>query len=128
MQWFFISMILLIMVFVVLPSMNRPVVKTDVIMQMKENIHPYSGLDETLYLKYINNLDLFQNNIKNIEIASVYFYKAIDNLYDLQLTDNEFDFSEEIQKNAILGENILMNSSIEQSTSFNPKYLNNIIE
>jgi len=128
MWWFFISMIFLITLFVIAPSLNNRHVKNDSIKTMKENIHPYSGLNEDIYLQYVNNLDLFQKNINNIEISSIYFYKAIENLYDLQLCDQDFDFSEEIHQNALLGEEILLNSSREQSTSFYPKYLNNKIE
>jgi len=128
MWWFFISMIFLITLFVIAPSLDNRHVKNDSIKMMKENIHPYSGLNEDIYLQYVNNLDLFQKNINNIEISSIYFYKAIENLYDLQLCDQDFDFSEEIHQNALLGEEILLNSSREQSTSFYPKYLNNKIE
>lgn len=128
MWWFFISMIFLIIFFVILPSLNNRHVENDSIKKMKENIYSYSGLNEDIYLQYVNNLDLFQKNISNIELSSLYFYKAIENLYDLQLSDQDFDFSEEIHQNAIIGEEILLNSSREQSTSFNPKYLNNKIE
>ena len=98
MWWFFISMIFLIMFFVIIPSLNTRHVENDSIKNMKENIHPYSGLNEDIYLQYVNNLDLFKKNINNIEISSIYFYKAIENLYDLQLCDQEFDFSEEIHQ------------------------------
>ena len=121
-------MIFMIIFFVVIPSLNTRQVDNDSIKIMKENIYPFSGLNEDIYLQYVNNLDLFQKNINNIDISSIYFYKAIENLYDLQLSDQEFDFSEEIQQNALLGEEILLNSSREQSTSFYPKYLNNRLD
>jgi hypothetical protein len=125
-KWLLVSVIVAMVFFVVIPSLNKSHAEPDLIREMKENILPYSGLNETLYLEYINNLDLFGNNINNIELASVYFYNALENLYELQLTDQDFDFTEQIHQNALTGEQLLMNSALEQSSSFHPKYLNNM--
>jgi len=97
-----------------------------VIDEMKMNIYPYSGLNEEIYLKYINDLNLFSNNIKYTDIASKYLYSSIDRAYDLQFFTNH-DFTDKIIENAIKGEEILLQSSLRYGNMFNPKYLNNIL-
>ena len=96
----------------------------DVILEFKQDIQPYSGLDESLFIKFFNNLDIFQKNIEYVDIASKYFYNALENLYDLQLTDQEFDFSDRINTIAVTGEEMLLRSSLKHGNLFNPKYLN----
>lgn len=96
----------------------------DAIMDMKRIIQPYSGLNEDLFIQYINNLDMFQKNIEFVDIASKYFYNALENLYDLQLDGPEFDFTSEISDIALAGEEMLLVSSLKHGTMFNPKYLN----
>ncbi len=96
----------------------------DAVMEMKRTIQPYSGLNEDLFIQYINNLDMFQRNIEFVDIASKYFYKALENLYDLQLEGPEFEFSNEISDIAVTGEEMLLRSSLKHGTMFNPKYLN----
>lgn len=99
-------------------------VEPDTIMEMKRLIQPYSGLNEELFIQYVNNLDMFQKNIEFVDIASKYFYKALENLYDLQLEGLEFEFSNEISDVAVTGEEMLLKSSLKHGTMFNPKYLN----
>ena len=100
-------------------------VEPDIITEMKRNIQPYSGIDPDLYLKYVNNLDMFGQNIDNTYIASKYFYNALENLYDLQLVEPDFDFSSIIRENALTGEEMLLRSSLLYGNLFVPKYLNN---
>lgn len=99
-------------------------VEPDIITEMKRNIQPYSGIDPDLYMKYVNNLDMFGNNIENTDIASKYLYSALENLYDLQLVEQEFDFTSIIRENALTGEEILLRSSLLNGNLFVPKYLN----
>jgi len=96
----------------------------DIVMDMKRSIQPYSGLNEDLFIQYINNLDMFQKNIEFVDVASKYFYKALENLYDLQLDGPEFEFTGEISDIAVTGEEMLLRSSLKHGTMFNPKYLN----
>ena len=96
----------------------------DIVMDMKRSIQPYSGLNEDLFIQYINNLDIFQKNIEFVDVASKYFYKALENLYDLQLDGPEFEFTGEISDIAVTGEEMLLRSSLKHGTMFNPKYLN----
>ena len=96
----------------------------DIVMDMKRSIQPYSGLNEDLFIQYINNLDMFQKNIEFVDVASKYFYKALENLYDLQLDGLEFEFTGEISDIAVTGEEMLLRSSLKHGTMFNPKYLN----
>ena len=96
----------------------------DIVMDMKRSIQPYSGLNEDLFIQYINNLDMFQKNIEFIDVASKYFYNALENLYDLQLDGPEFEFTGEISDIAVIGEEMLLRSSLKHGTMFNPKYLN----
>jgi hypothetical protein len=96
----------------------------DIILELKEDIQPWSGLDESLFIKFSNNLDIFHKNIEHVDISSKYLYNALDNLYDLQLTDQEFDFSDKINNVAMIGEEMLLRSSLKHGNLFNPKYLN----
>ena len=96
----------------------------DIVMDMKRSIQPYSGLNEDIFIQYINNLDMFQKNIEFVDIASKYFYNALENLYDLQLDGPEFEFTGEISDIAVTGEEMLLRSSLKHGTMFNPKYLN----
>ena len=96
----------------------------DIVMDMKRSIQPYSGLNEDLFIQYVNNLDMFQKNIEFVDVASKYFYKALENLYDLQLDGPEFEFTGEISDIAVTGEEMLLRSSLKHGTMFNPKYLN----
>ena len=96
----------------------------DIVMDMKRSIQPYSGLNEDLFIQYVNNLDMFQKNIEFVDIASKYFYNALENLYDLQLDGPEFEFTGEISDIAVTGEEMLLRSSLKHGTMFNPKYLN----
>ena len=96
----------------------------DIVMDMKRSIQPYSGLNEDIFIQYINNLDMFQKNIEFVDIASKYFYSALENLYDLQLDGQEFEFTNEITDIAVTGEEMLLKSSLKHGTMFNPKYLN----
>ena len=115
--------------FYILKSSPIVLQKPDNIMKMKLNLQPYSGINKDLFIQYMNNLDLFKTSLdnNNIEIASKYFYKSIDNAYEMQLYDQDFDFTSIIRGNAILGEEMLLRTSHEHKTSFNPKYLNNIV-
>ena len=96
----------------------------DIILEMKRNIQPYSGLHEELFIQYMNNLDMFKTNIEYTEIASKYLYNALENIYDLQLYEQDFDFTPIIHQNAVMGEEMLLDSSLKHGTSFHPKYLN----
>ena len=96
----------------------------DIVMDMKRSIQPYSGLNEDLFIQYVNNLDMFQKNIEFVDIASKYFYNALENLYDLQLDGPEFEFTGDISDIAVTGEEMLLRSSLKHGTMFNPKYLN----
>lgn len=115
--------------FYILKSSPIVLQKPDNIMKMKLNLQPYSGINKDLFIQYMNNLDLFKTSLdnNNIEIASKYFYKSIDNAYEMQLYDQDFDFTSIIRGNAILGEEMLLRTSHEHKTFFNPKYLNNIV-
>ena len=94
--------------------------------EMKMNIYPYSGLNKEIYLKYLNDLLLFSQNIEHVDIATKYLYSAIDRAYELQFfTDH--DFTDKIMKNAIKGEELLLESSLRYGNLFIPKYLNNKI-
>lgn len=96
----------------------------DIILEFKQDIQPYSGLDETSFIEFSNNLDMFQKNIEYVDIASKYFYNALENLYNLQLSDQDFDFSDKINNIAVTGEEMLLRSSLKHGNIFNPKYLN----
>lgn len=122
----FIGFILAIFVIFTIVTKSTPDQEGDgdVILDLKHDIQPYSGLDETLFIEFTNNMDMFQKNIEYVDIASKYFYNALENLYELQLTDQEFDFSDKINNVAVTGEEMLLRSSLKHGNLFNPKYLN----
>jgi hypothetical protein len=122
----FIGFILVIFVIFTIVTKSVPDQEGDgdVILKLKQDIQPYSGLDETLFIEFTNNMDMFQKNIEYVDIASKYLYNALENLYDLQLTDQEFDFSDKINNIAIISEEMLLRSSLKHGNLFNPKYLN----
>ena len=122
----FIGFILVIFVIFTIVTKSVPDQEGDgdVILELKQDIQPYSGLDETLFIEFTNNMDMFQKNIEYVDIASKYLYNALENLYDLQLTEQEFDFSDKINNIAIISEEMLLRSSLKHGNLFNPKYLN----
>ena len=119
-----IIFLVLIVAFIIYSMPYNQEVDSDAVMDMKIAIQPYSGLNEDLFIQYVNNLDMFQKNIEFIDIASKYFYKALENLYDLQLDGPEFEFTNVISDVAVTGEEMLLRSSLKHGTMFNPKYLN----
>jgi hypothetical protein len=119
-----IFFIIFILYLISIKSVSDQEGDSDIVMDMKQTIQPYSGINEDLFISYINNLDMFQKNIEFVDISSKYFYSAIENLYDIQLDDQDFDFSDKIEEIARTGEEMLLHSSLKHGTLFNPKYLN----
>ena len=100
----------------------------DVIREMKIKIHPYSGLNSDLYLQFVNNIELFGQNISSVTLASQYLYRAIQNLNDLHLYTDTAHFRKEIEEISIKGEKMLLKSSLKYGSLFVPRYLNNTLE
>ena len=123
-QWILFSGIVIFIFFVLMNNSTDEEVEPDIIMEMKKNIQPYSGLNEELFIQYMNNLDIFGKNIEYPDLASKYLYKALNNAYDLQLYGEEFDFTDIIGQNARIGEEMILISSLKTGNLFIPKYLN----
>lgn len=83
---------------------------------LKLKLKPYSGLNKDLYLRYVNNIELF-GETRDEE----FLYKALDNAQELQLYGTE-DFQDVINSVAIEGERYLVGTNI----SFVPRYLNDL--
>ena len=83
---------------------------------MKLKLKPYSGLNPHLYMRYVNNIEMF-----GITYDEEYLYKAIDDAQELQLYGTE-DFQDVINKVAIEGENYI----IRRNNYFVPRYLNDL--
>ena len=109
-------------------SLGTEKVSPDVIREMKLKIHPYSGLNSDLYLQFVNNIELFGQNISNVSLASQYFYRAIQNLNDLHLYTDTSQFRRQIKEISIKGEKMLLESSLKYGSLFVPRYLNNTFE
>ncbi len=84
-------------------------------------LKPYSGLNPDLYTKYINNMELFEENINFTDSAKDYLYNAIDNAEDLKLY-GDVDFSDTILVVAKEGERILFEHALKNGDHFYPKY------
>lgn len=123
-QWILFSGIVIFMLFIISRGTFDEQADPNHILEMKRNIQPYSGLNEDLFIQYTTNLDLFGKNIEYPDIAAKHLYKAIDNAYELQLYEQEFDFTEVIGQNARLGEELILQSSLKHGNMFVPKYLN----
>ena len=113
-----VKMILLLFLLVVLGLLlkltKRPEVEN--LRELKLKLKPYSGLNKDLYLRYVNNIELFGESKDEI-----FLYKALDNAQELQLYGTE-DFQDIINTVAIEGERYL----IKTNTSFVPRYLNDL--
>lgn len=83
---------------------------------LKLKLKPYSGLNPDLYLKYVNNIELFGQTHDE-----EFLYKALENAQDLQLYSSD-DFQDVINTVAIEGERYILKTNI----SFTPKYLNDL--
>ena len=84
-------------------------------------LKPYSGLNPDLYTKYVNNLELFGENINNTDSAKDYLYKALDNAEDLKLY-GDVEFNDTILVVAKEGEEILFEHALKNGDHFYPKY------
>jgi hypothetical protein len=84
--------------------------------ELKLKLQPFSGLNKDLYLRYVNNIELF-GRTRDEE----FLYKALENAQELQLYGSE-DFQDVINKVAIEGERYL----IKTNNSFMPRYLNDL--
>ena len=84
--------------------------------ELKLKLQPFSGLNRELYLRYVNNIELF-GRTKDEE----FLYKALENAQELQLYGTE-DFQDVINKVAIEGERYI----IKTNNSFAPRYLNDL--
>ena len=113
-----VKMILLLFLLVVLGLLlkltKRPEVEN--LRELKLKLKPYSGLNKDLYLRYVNNIELFGESKDEI-----FLYKALDNAQELQLYGTE-NFQDIINTVAIEGERYL----IKTNTSFVPRYLNDL--
>ncbi len=98
-------------------------VNSETIRDFKLKLYPYSGFNEEAYIKFVNNIDLFGKNIREVDISSSFLYTAIDNAHDLLFYSN-YDFTDDVKEIAIEGENLLLQSSLKYKTLFIPKYLN----
>ena len=104
-------------------SVHQEEVDPEIIREFKLKLYPYSGFHKESYLKFVNNIDLFGKNIRNVDVSSKFLYKAIDDAQALLFFSNH-DFTNEVKEIAIEGENLLLQSSLKYKTLFIPKYLN----
>lgn len=113
-----VKMILLLFLLVVLGLLLKLTRTPEVenLRDLKLKLKPYSGLNRDLYLRYVNNIELFGESKDEL-----FLYKALDNAQELQLYSSE-DFQDVINTVAIEGERYL----IKTNTSFVPRYLNDL--
>ena len=105
-------------------SVHNEEVSSDILREFKLKLYPYSGFHKESYLKFVNNIDLFGKNIRDVDIASKFLYTALeDNAHTLLFFSN-YDFTEDVKVIAIEAEQLLLKSSLKYRTSFMPKYLN----
>lgn len=71
---------------------------------LKLKLKPYSGLNSELYLRYVNNIELFGESRDE-----TFLRKALDNAHELQLYGSE-DFQDVIDYVAIEGKRYLNDS------------------
>ncbi len=83
---------------------------------LKLELKPYSGLNPELYLRYVNNIELFGQSYDE-----EYLYKALEDAQELQLYGSE-DFQSTINKIAIEGERYIL----QRNNYFVPNYLNDL--
>ena len=105
---------ILIAVVLFLKITKKPEVEN--LRELKLKLKPYSGLHNELYLRYVNNIELF-GQTKDEE----FLYKALENAQELQLYGSE-EFQDVINTIAIEGERYLIKTNI----SFVPRYLNDL--
>lgn len=84
-------------------------------------LKPYSGLNPDIYTKYVNNLELFGENINYTDSAKEYLYSALDNAEDLKLY-GDIEFNDTILVVAKEGEKILLEHALKNGDHFYPKY------
>ena len=119
--FFFISFIFYFLLLKL--SVHQEEVDPEIIREFKLKLYPYSGFHKESYLKFVNNIDLFGKNIRNVDVSSKFLYTAIDDAQALLFFSN-YDFTNEVKEIAIEGENLLLQSSLKYKTLFIPKYLN----
>jgi hypothetical protein len=89
----------------------------------------YSGFNPEYFTKFINNLDLFEENINNVHLAATYLYRAIGSLEELSLYADAEHIDELhaiVPVLGVTGERILMDSALKNNMKFRPTYLKNI--
>ena len=124
--WFFTIILICYVLYLNITKtfQNNEESSTSLIEDYKRSILPYSGLNPDLFYSFSNNLDLFQKNVEHTDLGSKYLYQAADDLFNLQLEDPDFDFTDEIYKILIPCEKMLLQMALKYGNLFIPKYLN----
>jgi hypothetical protein len=95
--------------------------------QVIEDAHVYSGLNSEYFMKFVNNLELFEDNVNNVHLAATYLYRAIGSLEELAMYGAQDEIHALIPTVGITGERILMRQALQNNMAFNPTYLKNTI-
>jgi hypothetical protein len=96
---------------------------------LKRRVHTYSGFNSECFIRFLNNIDLFIENIHNVHVAATFLYRSIGCVEELALYATG-DYQHEIQAITydigITGEKLLMKVAIDNNISFRPTYLNRL--
>ena len=119
--------VLLVIAFLYTPGISKQEVSlfTDV----KQKAHVYSGFHPEYFMKFINNLELFEENINDVQLAATYLYRAIGFIEELAMysdSDHVDDIHTLVPVIGVAGERILMDSALKNNMKFRPTYLKNI--
>ena len=112
--------VLLVLFVVYLPAEHIP---NDVIRGAQLKFKKYSGVQPDLYLQYVNNLQLCDNNLETPDIASYHLSNALENMRDLSLYIPQYDLDEDIQSVAEQIETIILKEALRTKKKFIPVYL-----
>jgi len=121
-----ISMFFMLIVF----APKGKIYHDDQLDNLKLELHKYSGLSPTHYNNFNTNMDLVEENVDDIDLASYYLYRAIDDAQSLALQstgshsyviDDVAVITEDI---GIYTEGMILNKALSQGVSFKPRYLN----
>ena len=104
----------------------------DPLRDLKFEAHKYSGLNPTLYYKFLNNISLMRQTISSVDTSAGYLYTAIENLQDMGLESvgGSSGFVEELHdlgsRIGNAAELLILEEAVNQGVRFNPKYIKTI--
>jgi hypothetical protein len=125
--------ILLLFCLILYVALRNPVLgkRFPDIYKIQKEIHKYSGLDKSIYTRYLEKMDKTLDNLGDTPVAESSLYAALDHLRSLGLTLSMGDSEVPDMLNGLtdqLGkttENYIMKYALQNGNRFNPRYLNN---